>query len=50
MLSNFLGQLVSLRERLFLGAPYALGALRAVRFLRGRRPGLYGIEDVLGMK
>ena len=27
---------------------YALGALRAARFLRGKRSGLYGIWDVLG--
>jgi 4-hydroxy-tetrahydrodipicolinate reductase len=29
---------------------YALGALRAAKFLRGRKPGLYGMEDVLGLK
>jgi 4-hydroxy-tetrahydrodipicolinate reductase len=29
---------------------YALGALRAVKFLRGRRPGLYDMSDVLGLK
>ena len=29
---------------------YALGALRAVKFLRGKRPGLYGMDDVLGLK
>jgi len=28
---------------------YALGALRAAKFLRGRKPGLYGMEDVLGI-
>jgi 4-hydroxy-tetrahydrodipicolinate reductase len=29
---------------------YALGALRAAKFLRGRRAGLYDMFDVLGLK
>ena len=29
---------------------YALGALRAVKFLRGKGPGLYDMGDVLGLK
>jgi 4-hydroxy-tetrahydrodipicolinate reductase len=29
---------------------YALGALRAAKFLRGRKPGLYSMEDVLGLR
>ncbi len=29
---------------------YALGALRAARFLRGKRAGLYDMNDVLGLK
>jgi 4-hydroxy-tetrahydrodipicolinate reductase len=29
---------------------YALGALRAAKFLRGRRAGLYDMNDVLGLK
>ena len=29
---------------------YALGALRAARFLRGRRAGVYDMNDVLGLK
>jgi len=29
---------------------YALGALRAAKFLRGRRAGLYDMKDVLGLK
>jgi 4-hydroxy-tetrahydrodipicolinate reductase len=28
---------------------YALGALRAAKFLKGRKPGLYGMGDVLGL-
>ena len=29
---------------------YALGALRAAKYLRGKKPGLYSMEDVLGLK
>jgi 4-hydroxy-tetrahydrodipicolinate reductase len=29
---------------------YALGALRAAKWLRGRPPGLYGMRDVLGLR
>jgi 4-hydroxy-tetrahydrodipicolinate reductase len=29
---------------------YALGALRAAKFLGGKKSGLYGMEDVLGLK
>jgi 4-hydroxy-tetrahydrodipicolinate reductase len=29
---------------------YALGALRAARFLRGKPPGLYGMNNVLGLR
>jgi len=29
---------------------YALGALRACRFLRGRAAGLYDMQDVLGLR
>jgi 4-hydroxy-tetrahydrodipicolinate reductase len=29
---------------------YALGALRAVKYLRGKGPGLYDMNDVLGLK
>jgi 4-hydroxy-tetrahydrodipicolinate reductase len=29
---------------------YALGALRAAKFLRGRKPGLYDMNDVLGLR
>jgi 4-hydroxy-tetrahydrodipicolinate reductase len=28
---------------------YALGALAAAKFLAGKEPGLYGMEDVLGL-
>jgi len=29
---------------------YALGALRAARFLTGRRSGLFDMQDVLGLR
>jgi 4-hydroxy-tetrahydrodipicolinate reductase len=29
---------------------YALGALRAARWVQGKRPGLYDMFDVLGLK
>jgi 4-hydroxy-tetrahydrodipicolinate reductase len=29
---------------------YALGALRAAKFLAGRKPNLYDMSDVLGLK
>ena len=29
---------------------YALGSLRAARFLRGRKNGLFDMQDVLGLK
>jgi 4-hydroxy-tetrahydrodipicolinate reductase len=30
--------------------PYALGALRAARFLRGKDNGLFDMQDVLGLR
>jgi len=44
------GERVELTVRSQSRMTYALGALRAARFLRGRRPGLYGIWDVLGKR
>jgi 4-hydroxy-tetrahydrodipicolinate reductase len=29
---------------------YALGSLRAARFMRGRQNGLYDMQDVLGLR
>jgi 4-hydroxy-tetrahydrodipicolinate reductase len=31
-------------------ATYALGALRAAKFLKGRTHGLYDMHDVLGLR
>jgi 4-hydroxy-tetrahydrodipicolinate reductase len=44
------GECVELTIRSQSRMTYALGALRAAKFLRGRKPGLYGMEHVLGLK
>jgi 4-hydroxy-tetrahydrodipicolinate reductase len=43
------GERVEISHRATSRNTFASGALRAARFLRGRSPGLYGIEDVLGL-
>jgi len=40
---------IVLTHRAFDRRVFALGALRAARWLEGRPPGLYGMEDVLGL-
>jgi len=44
------GERVELIVRSTSRATYALGALRACRFLEGRAPGLYDMQDVLGLR
>jgi len=44
------GERVEVTVRSQSRATYALGALRAAKFLRGRAPGLYDMFDVLGLK
>lgn len=44
------GERVEVTVRSQSRTTYALGALRAVKFLRGKRPGLYDMNDVLGLK
>jgi 4-hydroxy-tetrahydrodipicolinate reductase len=44
------GERIELTIRSQSRLTYALGALRAARFLRGRRAGLYDMNDVLGLK
>jgi 4-hydroxy-tetrahydrodipicolinate reductase len=44
------GERVELTIRSQSRLTYALGALRAAKFLRGKRAGLYGMDDVLGLK
>jgi len=43
------GERVEVTVRSQSRATYALGALRAAKFLAGRKPGLYSMEDVLGL-
>jgi 4-hydroxy-tetrahydrodipicolinate reductase len=44
------GERVEVSVRSSSRMTYALGALRAARFLQGRAPGLYDMQDVLGLK
>jgi len=41
---------IALTHRSFDRRAYAVGAVRAARWLAGRGPGLYGMEDVLGLR
>jgi len=43
------GERIEITHRATSRANYAQGSLRAVRFLRGAGPGLYGMDDVLGL-
>lgn len=43
------GERVEVTVRSQSRTTYAQGALRAVKFLRGKAPGLYGMADVLGL-
>jgi len=43
------GERIEITHRSSSRANYAEGSLRAARFLRGRAPGLYGMDDVLGL-
>jgi 4-hydroxy-tetrahydrodipicolinate reductase len=42
------GERIEITHRSASRATYAQGSLRAARFLAGRAPGLYGMDDVLG--
>jgi 4-hydroxy-tetrahydrodipicolinate reductase len=44
------GERVEITVRSGSRTTYAAGALRACRFLKGRKPGLYDMQDVLGLK
>ena len=44
------GERVELTIRSQSRMTYALGALRAAKFLRGKQAGLYYMSDVLGLK
>ena len=44
------GERVEITVRSTSRATYALGALRAAKFLKGRKHGLYDMQDVLGLR
>ena len=44
------GERVEITHKAASRMPYALGALRAARFLRGRKAGLFDMQDVLGLR
>jgi 4-hydroxy-tetrahydrodipicolinate reductase len=44
------GERIELTHRASSRATFALGAMRAVRWLMGRRNGLYDMQDVLGLR
>jgi 4-hydroxy-tetrahydrodipicolinate reductase len=44
------GERIEITHRSSSRANYAAGSLRAARFLAGRAPGLYGMDDVLALK
>lgn len=44
------GERIEITHKSASRMPYALGALRAGRFLRGRASGLFDMQDVLGLK
>ena len=45
-----IGERVEITHKASSRATFALGALRAARFLAGRGPGLYDMQDVLGLR
>ena len=44
------GERIEITHKASSRATFAIGALRAARFLRGRAAGLYDMQDVLGLK
>ena len=44
------GERIEITHRSQSRMPYAVGAMRAARFLQGRPPGLYDMRDVLGLR
>jgi len=44
------GERIEISHRSSSRANYVAGSLRAAQFLAGRAPGLYGMDDVLGLK
>ena len=44
------GERIEITHKSASRATYAVGSLRAARFVAGRAPGLYGMDDVLGLR
>ena len=44
------GERVEISHKAASRMPYALGSLRAARFLRGKAGGLFDMQDVLGLR
>jgi 4-hydroxy-tetrahydrodipicolinate reductase len=44
------GERVEITHKAASRMPYALGSLRAARFLKGRKSGLFDMQDVLGLR
>ncbi len=44
------GERIEITHRASSRATYAQGAMRAAKFLQGKAPGLYDMQDVLGLK
>ena len=44
------GERIEITHKAASRAPYAAGALRAARFMRGKTRGLYDMQDVLGLR
>ena len=44
------GERVEISHKAASRMPYAMGALRAARYMRGRSSGLYDMQDVLGLR
>jgi 4-hydroxy-tetrahydrodipicolinate reductase len=44
------GERVEITHKAASRMPYALGSLRAARFMRGKANGLFDMQDVLGLR
>jgi 4-hydroxy-tetrahydrodipicolinate reductase len=45
-----IGERVEITHKAGSRMPYALGSMRAARFLAGRKSGLFDMQDVLGLR
>lgn len=44
------GERIEISHKAGSRMPYALGSLRAARFLAGKKTGLFDMQDVLGLR